>query len=158
MSPGPQRKIVKSSLDRGSRPPVDRPSNCQSRASINSGIPKPFTMSRGVRQGCPLSPTIFIIVLDGLLWYIDTIKSTVAVPFLRQVWCSILAYAYDMVILSDTPHGIMTIFNTCITFFNYYNMTLGVPKCAYTTNDNNKAQPNYQGRALPYINPWEHYK
>lgn len=41
-----------------------------SRMAINGHISKVFKLSRGVRQGCPLSPLLYIITAEALLEYV----------------------------------------------------------------------------------------
>ncbi len=51
-----------------------------SQISINGHISEVFVLSRGVRQGCPLSPLLYIITAEALLEYVrscDTVKGFV---------------------------------------------------------------------------------
>ena len=44
-------------------------------AILVNGSPSPFfTTSRGIRQGCPLSPLLFILVIEGLSLLIEDAK------------------------------------------------------------------------------------
>ena len=62
-----------------------------------NGIKKPFSVSVGLRQGCVLSPLLFIIYMDK----IDRDSSSSSSITIRKcnVWC--LLFAEDLVLLSS---------------------------------------------------------
>lgn len=69
---------------------------------------------RGVKQGDPLSPLIFNMVLDELLVRIDILGVGITVGDQR---ISVLAYADDLVLLSGAPGDQQRLLNLTHTFF-----------------------------------------
>ncbi len=60
----------------------------------------------GVRQGCPLSPTLFGIFFDGLHDFLLAWAPAVGVQLRSGRWVSSLVYADDVVLLSWTSDGL----------------------------------------------------
>ena len=57
----------------------------------------------GVKQGCPLSPTLFGMYVDEVSNYIERRGDRGAQ--LAGTWISLLLYADDIVLISDSPEG-----------------------------------------------------
>ncbi|MCO5546778.1 hypothetical protein L7F22_000214 [Adiantum nelumboides] len=57
----------------------------------------------GVKQGCPLSPTLFRMYVDEVSDYIDR-EGDRGVQ-LAGTWIPLLLYADDIVLISDSPEG-----------------------------------------------------
>ena len=57
----------------------------------------------GVKQGCPLSPTLFGMYVDEVSEYIDREGDRGAQ--LAGTWIPLLLYADDIVLISDSPEG-----------------------------------------------------
>ena len=77
--------------------------NCTSKILINGHLSSPFPIKRSVRQGCPLSPTIFILVIESLITKIknDNYISTIQIPSFNTP--KVAGYADDnTLILKDT--------------------------------------------------------
>ncbi|XP_064463044.1 uncharacterized protein LOC135373931 [Ornithodoros turicata] len=58
-----------------------------------------FTVTRRVRQGCPLSPALFTLVIDPLLWAIDTDTHIHGIPLPISGTWKVAAYADDVTVL-----------------------------------------------------------
>ena len=65
-------------------------------------LPRSFTPTRGLKQGCPYSPTLFNLLLSGLDSYLATVapSSGVALPHRRA---RSVEYADDLLLLARTP-------------------------------------------------------
>ena len=63
---------------------------------INQELTKPFATQRGVHQGDPMSPTLFIIALDPLLRAAQENKYITLSPNPVKLPPKIVAYAYDL--------------------------------------------------------------
>ncbi|GJS19939.1 RNA-directed DNA polymerase, eukaryota, reverse transcriptase zinc-binding domain protein [Tanacetum coccineum] len=77
-----------------------------SRASIlvNGSPTSEFSLKRGLRQGDPLSPFLFIIVMEGLhIALRDELTANLfqGVKMSSEIWLSHLFYADDVIILSE---------------------------------------------------------
>ena len=60
----------------------------------------------GVKQGCPLSPTLFGIYIDELESFLQEHTQAMDGCLLHQVLISILLFADDIVLLSSSPEGL----------------------------------------------------
>ena len=59
----------------------------------------------GVKQGCPLSPTLFGMYVDEVFDYIERDGDRGAQ--LAGTWIPLLLYAVDIVFISDSPEGML---------------------------------------------------
>ena len=57
----------------------------------------------GVKQGCPLSPTLFGMYIDEMSDYIDREGDRGAQ--LARTWIPLLLYADDIVLIAESPDG-----------------------------------------------------
>ncbi|MCO5588614.1 hypothetical protein L7F22_042571 [Adiantum nelumboides] len=57
----------------------------------------------GVKQGCPLSPTLFGMYVDEVSDYIDREGDRGAQ--LAETWIPLLLYADDIVLIAESPDG-----------------------------------------------------
>ena len=75
-------------------------------ASIKVGdtYSPPFKTNRGVRQGCVLSPLLFVLFLSDLQEILDDSKDNVKLDGETEISC--LMWADDILILSETEEGL----------------------------------------------------
>ena len=84
-------------------------------------------MNRGVRQGCPLAPTLFNLCVEGLL---DRLAKQQADGLkLGNTWITVQAYADDILLISDTEEGLRNLASTLERFCAATNLTINVEKC-----------------------------
>ena len=84
--------------------------------SFTPAIPQ----NRGVKQGCPLSPILFNIVLEGLLKYLATSNAgyTLAGHSINS-----LAYADDICIIASNREDIQSLLDQCKVFAEWADLT-----------------------------------
>ena len=64
-----------------------------------------FAVTRGVRQGCPLSPILFNLYVNDIFTIMN--QNNESEIFLnKEVPINALMYADDLILLSDTPEGL----------------------------------------------------
>lgn len=80
---------------------------------------------RGVKQGDPLSSTLFNLVIDPLLRELETQGLGFSVHKDRT---STLAYADDIVAMADTPEDLQAQVNHMTTYLKSFGLRLSVPK------------------------------
>lgn len=81
--------------------------NAESRIIINGQLTESFKIKRGVRQGCPLSPLLYIIAFDKLLNQINrnpTIKG-IELPTKKETK-TIVAFADDLTVVVKDENAI----------------------------------------------------
>jgi hypothetical protein len=66
------------------------------------GLTPTFLCHIGVKQGCPLSPLLFGLFIDGLEKWLNALEGD-APPMLRQLTVRLLLYADDLALMSHTP-------------------------------------------------------
>ena len=76
--------------------------NCTTRVRTVDGYTAPIPIRSGVRQGCPLSPIAFDLAIDSVLRAATAVEAGYE---LNGVKWSVMAYADDIALVSDTPEG-----------------------------------------------------
>ena len=82
----------------------------------------------GVRQGCPLSPTLFGIFFDGLHNHLDSVAPQTGVQLGSGKWVPSLIYADDVVLLSWTSAGLQSLLNGMHSFRQALGLTISPSK------------------------------
>jgi hypothetical protein len=72
---------------------------------LTEGLSARFSCGIGVKQGCPLSPLLFGLYLDGLEKHLDAIDGDNP-PQLADIIVKLLLYADDLALMSETPQGL----------------------------------------------------
>lgn len=75
--------------------------------TINSDTSKPFSIEKGTRQGCPLSPLLFILVLETLLCQVskdDAIRGLQN----KNCKCKYWAFPNDIMFVAEQPEPSLT--------------------------------------------------
>jgi hypothetical protein len=93
--------------------------------------------------------------MNPLLWQLDNSKLGWS-GFGRPI--PAFGFADDLVLLADSKENIEALFQLTVNFLDYFNIKLGVTKCAYTTNTEDKASLRYQCSQLPSLDQNEPYK
>ncbi len=100
--------------------------NTECAVKLGSKHTKFFKCSRGVRQGCPLSPTLFNIYINDL---IDELEKTNPTPLtLKNRKISCLMYADDVIILSSSHKGLQDCLDTLTSFCNNWKLSINKSK------------------------------
>ena len=89
---------------------------------------QPAVPRMGVRQGCPLSPTLFGIFFDGLHDRLQAHAPSSGVQLRSGRWVSSLAYADDVALLSWTPHGLQQLIDGMQEFCDGMGLTISPTK------------------------------
>ena len=102
----------------------------------STGPTAPLPVTQGIKQGCPLSPLLFNLVLEGIL---PTLERTGGGYQLRggtRVRC--LAYADDLCIIGATKDDINDSLKHISDFFKWAGLRLNPTKCASLSMINNR--------------------
>ncbi|KAK7878986.1 hypothetical protein WMY93_034179 [Mugilogobius chulae] len=101
---------------------------CHSRVKTKEGPTEKLAIKLGVKQGDPLSPTLFNLSLDPLLYALD--KMGRGVEFGEDSTVTSLAYADDLVLLSDSWDGMARNLAIVEAFSGLSGLKTNPKKCA----------------------------
>ena len=90
------------------------------------GISELIHSTIGVKQGCPLSPTLFGIYVDEVSDYIE--RGGDRGSQLAGTWISLLLYADDIVLISDSPEGMQRHLDALHTFASDSGLSVNLGK------------------------------
>lgn len=92
----------------------------------SEGITESFVTKKGVRQGCPLSPSLFCLGLDDidLIWEKRNEGGTVIGAI--KIYC--LKFADDIAIVSDDKEGLQTMLNDLAKYCDKNKMIVNAKK------------------------------
>ena len=83
-----------------------------------------LVQQNGVRQGCPLSPTLFGIFFDDLHGHLDCSLPHAGLQLGSGGWVSALVYADDVVLLSWTAAGLQDFLDSMHAFCLSLGLTI----------------------------------
>lgn len=95
-----------------------------------------FTMERGVKQGDPLSPKLFIAVLENIIRNLDWHKHGLNV---NGRYLSHLRFADDIVLLSETSRGLQHMLETLHVNSKHVGLEMNLSKTKVMTNSIKKS-------------------
>jgi len=90
------------------------------------GTTRKIDILNGVKQGCPLSPLLFNVVMDELLERIRISGNGVK---LENETIGVMAFADDLVLLSETFSEMDHLLEICETFFDQKGLSINAAKC-----------------------------
>jgi hypothetical protein len=111
---------------------------------LQNQLGSPFPVNCGVRQGCPLSPLLFNIVLADLPHYLSSTYPFAHVPLDGLTTINSLLYADDVALLTSTPHQLQNLLTATQTFCASRGLTISPQKSCVVVFGKRTAVDNFQ--------------
>lgn len=122
-------------------------SDTVARVQINGHLTDYFPLERGVRQGCPLSPLLYVIYIDALIRKFK--KDLVGIPVCgSRVFVS--AYADDLLLFCHKDE-LNTVFSICQQFQKATGSQVNVQKTKILEFPGCRVPPEYRVEQLKYL-------
>ena len=90
--------------------------NAQLAVKVNGRAGVSMHPDIGVKQGCPLSPTLFGLVFDALEKHLEAAVPGVGAQLAAGLTISLLLYADDVVLLADSAEGLQALIDSMHAF------------------------------------------
>jgi hypothetical protein len=110
--------------------------NVISKFKNTEGCSKDINCNIGVKQGCPLSPTLFGIYIDNLEECLE--KEDFFGPTLTSIVINLLLYADDIVLMVTSPHDLENQLRILKDFCSNMGMTVNTDKTKVIIIKSNK--------------------
>jgi hypothetical protein len=96
--------------------------------NAKQGLTDEFLCQKGVKQGCPLSPTLFGLYIDKIESRILEISDQSSFPELGGMKVPLLLYADDLAIFSHSPNGLQQQLSVLQKFCHDFQLTVNSEK------------------------------
>ncbi|KAK3283938.1 hypothetical protein CYMTET_8386 [Cymbomonas tetramitiformis] len=106
-------------------------STCKVAFQTGEGVSDFVEQLRGIVQGCPLSPTLFILVIDLLIQYVK-FKDFKEVK-VGEIVLALLAFADDIKLFARAKEELQRLFEALRVFSEWANLTIKIEKCGQLT-------------------------
>lgn len=137
---------------------------CTTTISCNKARTSPTDITRGVKQGDPLSPVLFNLVMDELLASVD---HSLGIQ-IEETRVAAVAYANDLLIMGENILETQHSLDSVVNFLNDRNLPLNVGKCTPLSLGrvpnrkklfiHTSSLFHIDGEAVPCINPDDQFK
>jgi hypothetical protein len=97
-----------------------------SRVRVDGRVSECFKTYKGVRQGCPLSPSLFAAFIGDIKWMFRKGQAGGVVVGKEKVWS--LAYADDLVVLAREEKGMKEMLGSMEKYMRRKKLTVNVEK------------------------------
>jgi len=116
--------------------------NPRGRVRVYGQLSPEFSISSGVRQGCPLSPFLFNFVIDLILQSSLPVSASCGVELLPGGCLTDMEYADDIALLGSDPSQIQIILNNLTNAAARFGMHFAPAKCKVLLQDWSGSSPN----------------
>ena len=100
--------------------------SCRIRCSWDGLLTEEIPTNKGVKQGCPLAPTLFNLFLNDLAPELSTVDGHF--PTLGDCKIPVLLYADDAVLISRSRLGLKRLMNKCLDYLSTNKLQLNYQK------------------------------
>ena len=128
--------------------------DAKAKVSLNNTVGPEFDLHRGVRQGCPASPSFFTVALAFISW---SFRLTFEGIKLVRLHLATLEYADDQILFTLTADGLQDMLDFIINNAAPFGLRLSPTKCELicfhrpgTVDRNNLPEVTVAGRVLPW--------
>lgn len=105
--------------------------NSESTLFLDSRESRPFQVTRGVRQGCPLSPVLFVLALEPFLKAIERHPQIRGLPLPGRTEVKVTAYADDITLYIHNEQSLQHVLNAFSHFGGISGARLNLSKSQY---------------------------
>ena len=103
------------------------------RIKTNTEITRPIVCRRGVKQGCPLSPILFNLVMEAVIRAVEDVPDSgynMAISCIKS-----LAYADDLCILATSHSTTQKMLDRAHLASRWVGLTFNARKCAHSPSN-----------------------
>ena len=101
--------------------------NCLLSMRVSGYTGEGKTPSMGLRQGCPLSATLFGLFIDGLHHYLETVAPAAGIQ-IQHMRLRELVYANDICLVASSPEQLQALIDALSSYCAMLHMEISVPK------------------------------
>ena len=133
------------------------------RVRSKEGFTDPLRINRGIKQGCPLSPLLFNLVLEGILPHVERMEG--GYVFHNGTAVKILAYADDICIVGKSKTEVNEVLSKIYAFTQWAGLSFNPSKCGSLSMINHGSrkyvepfQPQLGPDSIPSLKWADRYK
>lgn len=143
---------------------TDMYTDAYTRVQVGTSSTRELKIQRGVRQGDPLSPILFNLLLDPVFRQLEAVGAGVRVG---EITITALAFADDIALIAESPGALQRALERVDFFAEAHGLSFHIDKCAwfsmrkmgrsFTLNEGAPALA-LCAQEVPLIKPGDHYK
>jgi hypothetical protein len=126
------------------------------------GLTLPIPITRGIRQGCPLSPWLYAMYIEPILLHLEHLPDS-GYQVNPTVAMTVGGFADDIVLVARDRPAMERVWNTFLAFCTANGIEISNDSKEKTTYTHVRSTANQvlrdpAGKAIPFLRPDEHYK